>query len=83
VSIATANLGFPRIGTRRELKFALEKYWSGESSTDLLQTATRELRRNHWRIQADAGITQIPSNDFSLYDHVLDAAVIVGAVPAG
>jgi len=82
VAIVTGNLGFPRIGERRELKFALEKYWSGQCSAQQLQTTARELRENHWRMQADAGIGQIPSNDFSLYDHVLDTAALVGAVPA-
>lgn len=82
MAIVTGNLGFPRIGERRELKFALEKYWSGQCSAQQLQTTARELRENHWRMQADAGIGQIPSNDFSLYDHVLDTAALVGAVPA-
>ncbi|MFZ0595055.1 MAG: 5-methyltetrahydropteroyltriglutamate--homocysteine S-methyltransferase [Bryobacteraceae bacterium] len=82
MGIVTGNLGFPRIGARRELKFALEKYWSGQGSAQQLQTAAQELRKNHWRMQADAGIEQIPSNDFSLYDHVLDTAALIGAVPA-
>lgn len=82
MGIVTGNLGFPRIGERRELKFALEKYWSGQCSAQQLQTTAQELRENHWRMQADAGIEQIPSNDFSLYDHVLDTAALVGAVPA-
>lgn len=82
MSIITGNLGFPRIGARRELKFALEKYWSNQSSAQQLAAATRRLRETHWRLQAAAGIDQIPSNDFSLYDHVLDAAALVGAVPA-
>ena len=82
MSIATGNLGFPRIGARRELKFALEGYWSGKWPVEQLHATARELRENHWRIQAAAGIEQIPSNDFSLYDHVLDTAALVGAVPA-
>lgn len=77
-----ANLGFPRIGARRELKFALEKYWAKQCSAQELQETARLLRETHWQLQADAGIDQIPSNDFSLYDHVLDAAALVGAVPA-
>lgn len=81
-SIATGNLGYPRIGLHRELKFALERFWSGEWSSQELEAAARELRAARWRIQAEAGIVHIPSNDFSLYDHVLDAAVLVGAVPA-
>jgi 5-methyltetrahydropteroyltriglutamate--homocysteine methyltransferase len=75
------NLGFPRIGARRELKQATEAYWRGERSREeLLQTAA-ELRRRHWLLQRDAGIDLIPSNDFSLYDHVLDTCALVGAVP--
>ncbi|HEV2503595.1 MAG TPA: 5-methyltetrahydropteroyltriglutamate--homocysteine S-methyltransferase [Mesorhizobium sp.] len=76
-----ATLGVPRIGPRRELKFALESYWSGKSSaSDLLETA-RALRAANWIEQVRRGVTRIPSNDFSLYDHVLDTAVMVGAIP--
>ena len=75
------NLGFPRMGKRRELKFALEKYWSGQvSETNLLSTA-QDLRKEHWQVQVQAGIAVPPSNDFSLYDHSLDMAVTLGAVP--
>ena len=81
-SIAAGNLGYPRIGLHRELKFALERLWSGECSSEELEAAARDLRAVRWQIQAEAGIVHIPSNDFSLYDHVLDAAVLVGAIPA-
>src|SRR5674476_1468905 len=81
-SIAAGNLGYRRIGLHRELKVALERFWSGEWSSRELEAATRELRAARCRIQAEAGIVHIPSNDFSLYDHVLDAAVLVGAIPA-
>lgn len=80
--VATGNLGFPRIGVRRELKFALERFWAGTASAEELERTARELRERHWRLQAAAGIVHVPSNDFSLYDHVLDAAALVGAVPA-
>ena len=76
-----SNLGFPRMGKRRELKFALEKYWAGESSEEALLTTAAELRRTHWKMQVEAGIATPPSNDFSLYDHVLDMAATLGAVP--
>ncbi|RIK24752.1 MAG: 5-methyltetrahydropteroyltriglutamate--homocysteine S-methyltransferase [Anaerolineae bacterium] len=77
----TANLGYPRLGAGRELKWALEGYWSGKvSAADLLKTG-RELRLAHWKLQQAAGVDVIPSNDFSFYDHVLDAARMVGAVP--
>ncbi|MGX9576824.1 5-methyltetrahydropteroyltriglutamate--homocysteine S-methyltransferase [Mesorhizobium sp. f-mel] len=79
--VPVATLGVPRIGRRRELKHALEAYWSRKSSaTDLLETA-RALRVASWIEQRDRGVTKIPSNDFSLYDHVLDTATMVGAVP--
>lgn len=77
-----ANLGFPRIGAHRELKFALERFWAGEWDEDQLQSLARELRQVHWKMQEQAGIQHIPSNDFSLYDHVLDTAVMLGAIPA-
>ena len=78
----TTSLGFPRIGSHRELKFAVERFWQGTWSEDRLQALGAKLRRRHWRLQAKIGIQQIPSNDFSFYDHVLDTAVMVGAVPA-
>jgi 5-methyltetrahydropteroyltriglutamate--homocysteine methyltransferase len=75
------NLGYPRIGLRRELKKALEGYWKGNRSReDLLETAA-EIRKTNWQFQAEAGIEHIPSNDFSLYDQVLDTIAMVGAVP--
>ena len=77
-----SNLGFPRIGPNRELKRAVEAYWAGRSERrELLDTAAR-LRREHWTLQRGLGIDHIPSNDFSLYDQVLDTAAMVGAVPA-
>lgn len=77
----TTNLGFPRIGPRRELKRALEAHWRGElPATQLLDTA-RELRARHWRLQREAGIDLPPSNDFSLYDQVLDTALLFDAIP--
>ena len=80
MAIAT-NLGFPRIGSRRELKRAVEGYWQGTLRADELQATARQLRRRHWELQRDLGIQHIPSGDFSLYDHVLDAAAMVGAIP--
>ncbi len=77
----TSVIGFPRIGTLRELKFASEKYFKGEiQSEDLLQKA-QELRKTHWQTQKNAGITYISSNDFSFYDIVLDTATLLGIVP--
>ncbi|MGO6726161.1 5-methyltetrahydropteroyltriglutamate--homocysteine S-methyltransferase [Rhizobium ruizarguesonis] len=82
MSIKTANLGFPRIGSHRELKFALESYWAGKSDATALLDTAKKLRANNWKLQQQKGIAVIPSNDFSLYDHVLDLAVMVGAIPA-
>ncbi|MEL1263398.1 5-methyltetrahydropteroyltriglutamate--homocysteine S-methyltransferase [Pseudoxanthomonas putridarboris] len=75
------TLGFPRIGARRELKFALESYWRGDTTADALRDTARELRRRHWRLQRDAGADAVPCNDFSLYDHVLDTAFLFDAIP--
>lgn len=80
--VSSASLGFPRIGVRRELKKACESYWKGETSqADLMRTAA-ELRLRHWKMQQEAGITHIPSNDFSFYDQVLDMSCLLGCVPS-
>src|SRR3989441_11786284 len=76
------NLGFPPLGANRELKRATEGYWSGKVSRAALLQTGAELRAAHWRLQRDAGVDLIPSNDFSYYDRVLDACAVVGAVPA-
>jgi 5-methyltetrahydropteroyltriglutamate--homocysteine methyltransferase len=81
--VLTANLGFPRVGADRELKRALERHWRGDIDTDELRAVARDLRARHWRLQQRIGIDHVPSNDFSLYDHVLDTAWMVGAVPTG
>ena len=81
MTVTIATLGFPRIGPRRELKFALEKYWSGQiGESDLLDTASA-LRTAAWARQKSLGADWLPSNDFSLYDHVLDTSLMLGAVP--
>ena len=76
----TTYLGFPRIGRRRELKRALENYWRDGDAAPLLETA-KTLRQRHWQLASAAGIQTVPVNDFSLYDHVLDTAVLFDAVP--
>ena len=81
MAIAT-NLGFPRIGAKRELKRAVESFWAGKIGPEELESTAKRLRREHWKLQQDIGIEHIPSNDFSLYDQVLDTAAMVGAVPA-
>jgi 5-methyltetrahydropteroyltriglutamate--homocysteine methyltransferase len=74
-------LGYPRIGPRRELKRALESYWDGRSSRAELDRTGAELRERTWRRLAELGLEGLPSNTFSLYDQVLDTAVLLGAVP--
>ena len=73
------NLGFPRIGARRELKFALESYWTGESSRDALKVLGGQLRERHW--QQQSGLDLVPVGDFSFYDQVLDMSVTLGNLP--
>ncbi|CAG5071416.1 5-methyltetrahydropteroyltriglutamate--homocysteine methyltransferase [Dyadobacter sp. CECT 9623] len=75
------NLGYPRIGSQRELKRASEKFWAGKIDRDELQKVARKIRHENWAIQQAARIGLIPSNDFSLYDQVLDISLTVGAIP--
>lgn len=76
-----SNLGFPRIGADRELKKSIEAYWKGAIPEGVMQCTAAGLRAKHWKLQKDAGLQHIPSNDFSLYDQVLDMIAAVGAVP--
>jgi 5-methyltetrahydropteroyltriglutamate--homocysteine methyltransferase len=78
--IIVSTLGFPRIGPHRELKTALERFWAGAAANSLLRD-TAALRAENWARQKSLGVTHLPSNDFSLYDHVLDASTMVGAIP--
>ena len=78
----TSVIGYPRIGTLRELKFAEEKYFRGELDENGLRNIAASLRASHWTAQKNAGIDYIPSNDFSYYDGVLDTAELLGCVPA-
>jgi len=80
--VQVATLGFPRIGPKRELKTALEAHWAGKIDAKALLAAAADLRGQAWARQRDLGADLIPSNDFSLYDHVLDTTAMVGAVPA-
>jgi 5-methyltetrahydropteroyltriglutamate--homocysteine methyltransferase len=76
------NLGFSRIGANRQLKKALETFWAGKSSRGDLLAAAKQIRRDNWAMQSAAGIDEIPSGDFSLYDHVLDTAITFGVIPS-
>ncbi|WP_127079619.1 5-methyltetrahydropteroyltriglutamate--homocysteine S-methyltransferase [Rhodomicrobium lacus] len=80
-SIKIATLGTPRIGPRRELKTALEAYWAHRIGEKELRETAARLRADNWARQKAAGVTVIPSNDFSFYDQVLDTSVMVGAIP--
>ena len=80
--MASYVVGFPRIGEKRELKFALENFWSGKSDFSEVEKVAKDLRNRHWLYQKDAGIDLISVNDFSLYDNMLDTAVMLGAIPA-
>src|SRR5258708_35342070 len=77
----SSNLGFPRMGVHRELKKALEAHWAGRLDESGLLSVAQVLKLNHWVLQQHLGVQHIPSNDFSFYDHVLDTAAMVGAVP--
>ena len=80
--ITTHNLGYPRIGEKRELKRATETYWRGEISVAELEEVGRNLRKAHWLAQREAGIELIPSNDFSFYDQMLDMTCLLGNIPS-
>jgi 5-methyltetrahydropteroyltriglutamate--homocysteine methyltransferase len=77
--ITTHNLGFPRIGAQRELKFALESYWRGESPRDALKSLGAELRSRHWNHQS--GLDLAPVGDFAFYDQMLDMSFTLGNLP--
>lgn len=75
------NLGFPRLGENRELKFALERYWRGDIDHAALHAVAAVLRQRHWQLQAGNGLDLIPVGDFSYYDQVLDTSVMLGVIP--
>ncbi|KAH9299330.1 hypothetical protein KI387_031012 [Taxus chinensis] len=79
--MASHVVGYPRMGPKRELKFALESFWDGKSSEADLQKVAKDLRISIWKKMADVGVKYIPSNSFSYYDQVLDTTAMVGAVP--
>jgi len=77
--VPTHNLGFPRIGAKRELKFALESYWKGQSPRDELKALGAQLRQRHW--QEQSGLDLVPVGDFAFYDQVLDMSFTLGNLP--
>ncbi|TPQ38808.1 5-methyltetrahydropteroyltriglutamate--homocysteine S-methyltransferase [Cupriavidus pinatubonensis] len=77
----THILGFPRIGARRELKFAQESFWRGESTEADLRAVAATLRSRHWQLQADSGLDTVATGDFAYYDQVLSLTALLGALP--
>ncbi|WP_295795300.1 5-methyltetrahydropteroyltriglutamate--homocysteine S-methyltransferase [Mucilaginibacter sp.] len=77
----TQNLGYPRIGSQRELKKVCENYWAGKTGLRNVQTVGKNIRHENWQLQKEAGIDLIPSNDFSFYDQVLDHSFMFGTIP--
>ncbi len=75
-------LGFPRVGAQRELKFALESFWRGDTDEAVLRATGRALRARHWDVQAQAGMEYVAVGDFAWYDHVLNTLVLLGALPS-
>ena len=78
----TNNLGFPRMGSHRQLKKACEQYWAGAISRQELFLAAKKIQEHNWQLQAATGIDLIPCNDFSFYDQVLDMSLLLGVIPA-
>uniref|UniRef100_UPI0032DF9F8F 5-methyltetrahydropteroyltriglutamate-- homocysteine S-methyltransferase n=1 Tax=Mucilaginibacter sp. Bleaf8 TaxID=2834430 RepID=UPI0032DF9F8F len=76
------NLGYPRMGSHRQLKKACEQYWSGKITREELTQAARKIKEENWQLQVNAGIDLVPCNDFSFYDQVLDMTLMLGAIPA-
>ena len=77
----TSIIGYPRVGSLRELKFTTEKYFRGEISVEELQNTAKEIRKTQWILQKNTGLDFIPSNDFSFYDMTLDTAVLFNIIP--
>ncbi|KQC00751.1 5-methyltetrahydropteroyltriglutamate--homocysteine S-methyltransferase [Pedobacter sp. Hv1] len=77
----TQNLGYPRIGSQRELKKSCENYWAAQTTYKNLLQVGKNIRHENWQLQKEAGIDIIPSNDFSFYDQVLDHSLSFGAIP--
>ncbi|KAG7693230.1 hypothetical protein KL949_000042 [Ogataea haglerorum] len=79
--VESSVLGFPRIGAFRELKKNTEAYWAGKIGADQLLAVGKEIREKNWKLQKEAGVDIIPSNDFSFYDQVLDLSVLFNVIP--
>ena len=77
----TQNLGYPRIGSQRQLKKANEQYWAGNITLDELTQVANTIKQQNWQTQLEAGIDLIPCNDFSYYDQILDMSTLLGVIP--
>ncbi len=76
------NLGYPRMGSQRQLKKACEQFWAGKIDRAALYSAARTIKEQNWQLQLDAGIDLIPCNDFTFYDQMLDMSLTLGAIPS-
>ena len=74
--------GYPRVGAKRELKFAVEAFWKGNISESELSQVAKDIRQQNWATQIAAGVDLLPVGDFSFYDHVLDTVCALGAIPS-
>ncbi|MDQ0859256.1 5-methyltetrahydropteroyltriglutamate--homocysteine S-methyltransferase [Bacillus sp. V2I10] len=81
MSIKNSNLGYPRIGEKREWKKTLESFWKGDLTEQQFEQKMKEIRLSHLQKQMDKGIDLIPIGDFTYYDHILDTAVMFGLLP--
>ncbi|KAJ2844677.1 methionine-synthesizing 5- methyltetrahydropteroyltriglutamate--homocysteine methyltransferase, partial [Coemansia brasiliensis] len=81
MSIKSTILGFPRMGSDRQLKKLVENFWASKITEQDLVEGSKKLRADHWALQKQYGLTEVPAGDFSYYDQVLDAAFAVGIIP--
>ncbi|KAJ1718323.1 methionine-synthesizing 5- methyltetrahydropteroyltriglutamate--homocysteine methyltransferase, partial [Coemansia biformis] len=81
MSVKSTILGFPRMGSDRQLKKLVESFWAGKATEQELAEGSKALRAEHWALQTSYGLSEVPVGDFSYYDHVLDAAFAVGIIP--
>src|SRR5205814_3324272 len=81
IEIASGILGYPRMGSRRELKWALERYWAGQGTEEQLLRQASTIRKENWEAQRRSGASWVAVGDFALYDHVLDLALQLGVIP--
>ncbi len=79
--VKATNLGFPYMGANRELKKQVEAFWAGGVTEDILLSCGKALRQEHWKVQVEQGIEQVPVGEFTYYDRVLDVAYDFGVVP--